>query len=174
MKNRIFLFLFLSCVSCSVDRKEKAEMPHIKAFHHVNDIIVPKLQKKFSLHAGCTGWSLMDRINCISYTIMMDGQRNREEVRKIAIQATEYIKSEINKIRECRPFFKEYPYTEYGLTVEIVFKSLDGSSIDPPFPSAVATVAGSVLYFYEVPDEEFGHYKEEESYQEALKLVEMC
>ncbi|MBA2727928.1 MAG: hypothetical protein H0U49_07135 [Parachlamydiaceae bacterium] len=96
----------------------------------------------------------------------------KEEGREILIESAEHLMNEINSNTDLQPYLNPYPFTAANVEVVIFVHKQDESSVYYPNIAVFAAWSERVEYKTKIEEVKYGYYtEEEESYEEALKIV---
>jgi len=129
------------------------------------------MAKTQKLYCYGGGGGFIKNVNRITLNFNTVQNLNIAESRALIIKCTEELLKRINTDADIKPYLSHYPFTEQGITLGISFDQEDKKRVSSKFVAMVFTVDGSVYY------SSYNHNKKkfqdihEESYQEALKIV---
>ena len=142
--------------------------------HQAMNEAAKEIQTKYNLNFGGIS-EQTDKDNNNKYEhigLMFNSSQyiSKEEARKIVLGINEIFLSKLNTER-VKPYLTVFPFTEKNIHTCITFriskKNWDHSQI-----STFGFHFGKVFYWYDIPNEKYKTRKEEESYSEALKILE--
>ncbi len=129
------------------------------------------MAKTYKLYYYGGGGGFMNNVNKIDLSFNTIQNLNIAEARILIIKCTEERLKRINADKDIKPYLSHYPFTEKGIALSISFDDKDQNSVSAKFVAMVFTVNGDIYY------SSYNHNKKkfqdlhEESYQEALKIV---
>lgn len=130
------------------------------------------LAKRHNMFAVGEGGRMLFEIEILSLSFRVDRYLTKEEGRLIAVDCVEEFLKNINKDERIRPYLKNYPFTPKN--VSILLFMFDEKGYGACHPNIGVVDASHEKIIYKTDERGKPGYKEtyEESYQDALKLVQ--
>lgn len=122
---------------------------------------------------GMYAYGGLIRENIELFTMYFETQKKvtLDESRMLILNCVEELLNRINSNEKIRPYLSVYPFTSDGLVLDLLFRDFYGNIISDGQISTVYLLNGKI--FYETYDQQTKRYidVQEESYQDALKIV---
>jgi hypothetical protein len=174
MTNTIITFLmsFIFLFGCNSNR----EPNYIDMSNEIVDNYLIDMKSYHGLRCFGRGGGFMEKVNVISISFTLQGQRNQMELREIIVSITEDLLKRYNNNQEIRPYLKNYPFTAENLRIAIYLVDDKGAHIHNKGSlrdlfSGVFQSYGEVSYAVENDLKPYPQDVFEETYEEALMIV---
>jgi hypothetical protein len=145
-------------------------------YEKIADKITEKTAKKLKEQKGLflagTGGRMMDDIQMMMMGFNFYKVVDIETTRRILVDSVQEYLSAINSNEEIRFHLHNYPFTAQNVEIVIYFYNPDGSKVPPGKITIAAANQGKVVYYIDDPEKHTIRSLHEETYEEALKLVE--
>jgi len=158
---------------CSLRSKDRPT-DYSRFVGQIQSKVVEKISKKYK--ADCVGQGGMT-IGCkckIFLEFQVRRPLNRDESRRILIDASEELLKTVNETVMLRPYLRDFPFTSKNIEVVIYSCNNDGTKVYDPFITASSVFASDeIMFATSDPLKRYG-YKNEywENYKEALEFVQ--
>lgn len=139
--------------------------------HAITDKYCADMAKTYKLYYYGGGGEFLKRVDRINLSFNSIQSLNIAESRILIINCTEELLKRINADKDIKPYLSHYPFTETGTDLSISFYQENRERVSAKFVAMVFTANGNIYY------SSYNHNKKklidlhEESYQEALKIV---
>ncbi|NGX49084.1 MAG: hypothetical protein K940chlam5_00680 [Candidatus Anoxychlamydiales bacterium] len=160
----VLLYLFSGCKSQSIDSYKK-EPKYVHLADEIIKVTSEELREKKNLILIGTGGSLMHEVKKISMSYLYPGSFNIAETRDLVIFASQLFLKNININEEIKPYLIHDPFQINDIKIFI-------STQNEKSPIRAVTLSSEKLIFYISDKEEVLKKIHEETYEEALKIVE--
>jgi hypothetical protein len=159
----ILYFLLGGC-----DRRSEDE----KIAHRLMVRVLKKLYDKYHLeYIGSSEAGTEIGYTKIGMSFRIFRVLNKEEGRKMLVDATEMLLNEINSDPKLQPFLLNHPFTPNNVEMTIYVFQPDGNPVYKPDILIFSARKGKVTYDTKNPEKKYDYNVEEESYQDALNIV---
>ncbi|CDZ81073.1 hypothetical protein BN1013_01601 [Candidatus Rubidus massiliensis] len=173
MYNIFFILLFPLCLFGWLFNDEDADL---KAFENVLYQSAKFLEKKYNVSAMGSGGSIPEGIiKKFTLSFQMKGILTKEECRKLLIAMGADFLQLINNNKEVRPYLYKYPFEAKDININLFIRDEKGNYVEHPNINVADLFLGNLSYetqhYDQVKDSLKTISKEQESYEEALKIV---
>jgi hypothetical protein len=173
-----FLFLtalvavILTMTLCSMRLKQRPT-DYLKTINQIKANVAEKISKKHNADWVGDGGQ---RIGCackIFLAFQIRRPLNRDESRRILIDASEELLKTVNENTILRPYLRDFPFTTKNIEVVVFSSDSDGTKVYDPFITASSVFESDEIVFLTADPQQTYGYKNEymEDYQEALEIV---
>lgn len=145
---------------------------YIAMSNRITNKTAKALATKYNMDWLGGGGGFMYNINKISTSFSIAHPIDRNEARKLIVEAVETYLKAINEDLDIRPFLINYPFTINNLKVVIFSTTAEGDNVYDPYISITRTWDNEIRYITDDPKDKW-HYKTEyvEPYEMALQIV---
>jgi hypothetical protein len=144
-------------------------------YEKIADKITEKTAKELkaqkNLYLVGTGGQMMDDIQMMMMGFNFYRVVDIETARQLLVDSVQEYLSAINSNEEIRPHLHNYPFTAKNVEIVIYFYNSDGSEISSGKINIAAANQGKVIYYIDDPEKNNIKPIHEETYEEALMLV---
>ena len=173
MKYCYFLLLFLFLAGCSISNSKNYQVPE---YEKMADRITAKTAKKIEKETGLrlcgTGGGMMNHIRMMAMSFDCSHEIDIEQARELVLHcANEYLNA-INSNEEIRPHLVQYPFMPKNVQIDIFIHPSDQREIPTGSLVVVSTSYGMISYMVRGTGSERLKDVHEETYEEAVKIVE--
>ena len=144
-------------------------------YEKIADKITEKTAKKLKEQKGLslagTGGQMMDDIQMMMMGFNFYKVVDIETTRQLLFDSVQEYLSAINSNERIRPYLHNYPFTAQNVEIVIYFYNPDGSKVPPGKINIAAANQGEVVYYIDSTENHTIKPIHEETYEEALKLV---
>lgn len=96
----------------------------------------------------------------------------KDEGRRILVDCVETFLSEVNSNDQFQQYMSVHPFTSKNIDISLYISHPDGTDVFHPNVGVFASGSGTLYYYYETPENEYGYHSiEKESYEDAAKIV---
>ena len=145
---------------------------YVKLAHEITEKTAKKLKEQKGLSLAGTGGQMMDDIQMMMMGFNFYKVVDIETTRRLLVDSVQEYLSAINSNEEIRSHLHNYPFTAQNVEIVIYFYNPDGSKVPPGKITIAAANQGKVVYYIDDPEKHTIRSLHEETYEEALKLVE--
>ena len=174
-KNLIFQLILILCTGMFPFHTAYTTHPEDPIYCHYSHAITDKycaeMAKNYKLYCYGYGGKFLKRVDQIDLSFNTVQNLNVAQARKLIIKCSEELLKRINADNDIKPYLSHYPFTEKGISLGVSFDQEDQKRVSSKFVAMVFTVDGNIYY------SSYNHNKKkfqdvhEETYQEALKIV---
>ncbi len=145
-----------------------------KLAHQAMSNTIKTLEDRYQLHPVAISEAADDHFYTeIGLQFQIFHPLNKEEGRKILIDSAEELLKEINSMPGMLQYLQPSPFTPYNIEIMIFSYQPNGERSFYPNILTLVDSGGIIRYSTKTPGMEFGyHTVEEETYEEALKIVQ--
>ena len=132
-----------------------------------------KIKNETGLHLMGTGGgvNLEGRLRKLNMSFIHYGDLSMEESRELVVYCVEEYLAAINADEKIRPHLSHYPFTPYGVEINIFIRQKDRQKQSIGYISVVSELNGKVSYKTSQPEPELMKKVHAEPYEEAKQLV---
>lgn len=128
--------------------------------------------KEYCLEPSGSGGGMMFDVELIHESFRSNRALVLPEARRLYILSSQDLLSRLNGDRKVRPYLRQYPFKVENLTYGIHFYDRQMNSIPPPYISAVTSHRSNWVCYWMQDGGPIGRVVHEESYDDALRIVE--
>jgi len=132
-----------------------------------------RLQKKHCLHHGCVNGGMMGCVKLMGLEFHLSRAMDKDEARAMLIDCVQEFLEDINKDQTIRKYLQVYPFDTEHIEITIFMRTPEEGTLYYPDFSVVTARRGKIMYYAKDQEKEFGYKtKEEESFEDAVKIVQ--
>jgi hypothetical protein len=167
----ILLFL-IHLTACN----SRAEPNYINMSNIIVNEYVIDMKSFYGLRCFGVGGGFLEKVNRISISFTLEGQRSQKELREIIVSITNDLLIRYNSDEALRPYLKNFPFTAENLRITIYLVDENGKDIHnkgrtTDLFSGVFQSYGEVRYMIENDEKPYPQDLYKETYEEALMFV---
>ena len=158
-----FFFLFISCnTPPNYERmSDKIMSEYIK-----------EIKKEYGFRQNIIGGGMMGAVNLVTIGFSIQQNVDKDQGRKIAVECVEKLFKKYNENEQIRPFLKNYPFNTSNIKMYLGFVDKEGDRVDKKYIALITVGNNAVCYSKYDPETKWFFDDQEESYDEALRIVE--
>ncbi|HRD55808.1 MAG TPA: hypothetical protein PLC42_05360 [Parachlamydiaceae bacterium] len=131
-----------------------------------------KLEKKHQMSFCGTAGGMMDNINLLGFSFLINRPMTKNEVRMLAVSSTQDFLNDINQDEKVRQYLKIYPFDIEHIEITFLFRTHDQGTVYHPNLAVVSVYNGKIKYSTNNPlnDNRF-LVQETETFEDAVKIL---
>lgn len=166
---KILFLLFLIIGGCSCSGLKPTN--YVKIADNITDKTAKKLKEQKRLYLVGTGGKMMGDIQAMDMGFFFYQEVDLKEARNLIVYVINEYLFEINNHEEIRPFLHEYPFTAKNVEIDIWVKASDGTRPSQGKIYYISASNGIINYYIRLPEEQSRKSICEETYEEALQII---
>ncbi len=159
----LFFFLFASCNT----------PPN---YERMSDRMVSKyvkeIKKEYGFQVDVIGGGMMGAVNLVTIGFAVQQNVDKNQGRRIAVECVEKLLKKYNENEQIRPFLKNYPFDTSNIKMYLSFIDENRDRVDKKYIALITIGNNVVCYSKYDPETKWFFDDQEESYDEALRIVE--
>lgn len=175
MKNICFLFLILIFSACqNLSHKTTYQRSeHSKIAAKITAKIAAKIEHETGLRLIGTGGGMMHHVRMMAMSFAYYGEIDIEQGRELVVYCVNEYLLAINTNEEIKPYLIHFPFTPKDVEIRIFVSKRNGAEVEVGKFEGVSEIDGSLIYYIKQPGFPSIRKVHEETYEEALAVLEM-
>lgn len=175
MRNICFLILILLLSGCQNSSNPKNyEIPiHEKIADKITAKTAAKIEHETRLRLMGTGGGMMHHVRMMAMSFAHYGEIDMEQGRELIVYCVNEYLSAINADAEIHPYLIHSPFTPKDIEIRIFIYQSDNKPVSEEQLSVISEIQGMITYKVEQPFPIVLKEIHEETYEEALAVLEM-
>lgn len=144
---------------------------YVKLAHEITEKTAKKLKEQKGLSLAGTGGQMMNDIQMMMMGFNFYKVVDIETARQLLTDSVQEYLSAINSNEKIRPYLHNYPFTPKNVEIVIYFYNPDRSKVPNGKINIAEASRDEIIYYIDYPEKHTIKTIHEETYEEALKLV---
>lgn len=139
----------------------------------VLDKTLMELRSKYPLSIIGVGSGQEDKKRImIGVSFLLNRSLSKDECRELLVDITEALLKNINQNEDLQPYLYNVPFSYKNIKIDVFLRYPDQSSIGYPHIFMFGLTKDNIDYDVRYPNQQYGYSRQEEPYEEALKIVQ--
>jgi hypothetical protein len=166
-------FLLITCLiifqACSTEELR----PQTRMAYEIDLKVSNSLEQKYKMHFMGVKLGGPEKIDLMGLIFHIKRRLSKQECRELIVNSIGEYLAAINENAEFQKYLFQSPFPIKNIEIDIHIETEDGKDVYYPDISLVGIIRGKVDYLSDDPENPYKYKsKEEESYEEALRIVE--
>lgn len=173
MKSRYLLFFILLLNACHAPSpRGNQDQNYEKIADKITAITAQKIEAQTGLHLMGVGGGAIDKIRKLNMSFQHFGEITLDQGRELLIFCINEYLTAVNSNEEIRTHLIHYPFTPKDIQIEIFINQENHKDVPIGALSVICEIDGILKYKTRQPDPIILHKIHEETYEEAVKILE--